>query len=126
MTRAGATETPVITVGRLPNDEFSRLESFHDGAKPDPASSIAVVAQDGNEIIGRIFLVAPAHIEGPYIEEAHRGGTIAKRLVSVAATEARKCGITKLMAYGFSPELEDYLERLGFKKQPVTVWAKEI
>ena len=115
-----------MTVERLAADDYPALKNVSDGFVPDPANSIAIVAKDSGEIVGRIFIVAPAHIEGPWIAPAKRGGMLLVHLISRAEREARKAGIKKLMAYGTSPQTEDYLKRLGFGQLPLTVWAKDI
>lgn len=110
----------------LPKEEFGRLAELYDGFVPNPQYSIAIVAEEGERIVARIFLLAPVHIEGPWIAEEARCGTLAQRLVNRAEREARACGLNRLFAYAINPEIEDYLARLGFSQQPMTVWAKHI
>ena len=40
--------------------------------------------------------------------------------------EAKTYGITTLFAYGVNEYMDRQIERLGYKKQPFTVWTKEI
>lgn len=116
----------MIAIQKLSAKNYSVLAGVADGFQPDPNTSVALLAAVDNEIVGRIFLLAPTHIEGPWIRADHRNGILAKRLVDSAAKEAKECGITKLFAYGVDETIECYLERLGFEKLRMTVWSKEI
>jgi GNAT superfamily N-acetyltransferase len=115
-----------MDIRRLDAEEFEQLQEIADGWCPDPQVSRAGVAIDGERTVARVFIVAPVHIEGPWIAEEYRHGTLAARLVKWAERQAREVGVQKLFAYGANAEIEGYLERLGFKKQPLTVWAKEL
>lgn len=115
-----------VQIHKLEAAEYPVLCQMDDGFKPDPQTSIALVAKQDGEFVGRIFLLAPVHLEGPWVRPDKRGGMVGKRLVDKAEEEARAIGVTKLFAFGSSEDLEDYLHRLGFKKQPLTVWAKEL
>lgn len=111
---------------KLKAEEYPQLASVNDGYTPDPKISIAIVAREGKEIQGRVFIVCPAHIEGPWVTESKRGSLLGKCLMARAEAEAKKGGVTKLFAYGASEQLEDYLSRLGYERQPLSVWAKEL
>lgn len=116
----------MIEIRRLHPSEFDLLSEVDDGFTPDPGKSIALVAQNSGGIVGRIFLVAPSHVEGPFIEKAWRGGLLFKRLVDAIEIEARAEGVKKIMAYAANIEMENYILRLGYKKLPMSVWAKEL
>lgn len=113
-------------ITRLRSDEFGRLKSIHDGFCPDFRSSIAIVAREQGEIVGRIFVLAPLHVEGPWIREDKRGSGLAARLIKRAEEEAQASGVVKVFAYAVSDEISDYLQRLGYSKEPWTVWSKEL
>ncbi len=115
-----------MKVDKLSPKEFELLSAIDDGFTPDSRYSVAIAASEGQEIVGRIFLVSPVHVEGPWIAPEHRGGTIAKRLMDTAEKEARAAGVKKLMAYGANDEIEGYLKRLGFEQVRLTVWVKEL
>lgn len=116
----------MIEVRRLAQEEYPLLKSFSDGFCPDPQRSIAIVADNGEHIVGRIFLIAPAHVEAIHIERPWRNGLVMKRLVDFVELEARAEGIAKVLAYAKDKEMENYIERLGYKKIQVTVWSKEL
>lgn len=118
--------TGLISIQKLEAKDYVVLAGIFDGFQPDAKTSITLLARDGQDVVGRIFLLAPTHIEGPWIRPDWRYGTLAKRLVASAETEARKCGITTLFAYGMDKEIEGYLQRLGFSQKPMTVWSKEL
>lgn len=106
--------------------EYEKLMTVDDGYTPDPNRSIAVVAENGHHIIGRIFLIAPAHCEGIFVEPAWRGGPVMKRLVDAIEIEARAEGISRVYAYAVNEEMEGYISRLGYTKVPMTVWKKDL
>ena len=113
--------------------EFKRLEPGewdllgNDEPLPDAKKAIALVAvdQDG-DLAGRVFLVAPAHIEGIYVDRKWRGSTIMQRLVAKAEGEARRLGLTQLLAFAKDETMEDYIDRLGYEKLALTVWQKSL
>jgi len=112
-------------IRQLEATEYPVLKGIADGCCPDPSQSLAFVGREGEEITCRIFVMAPAHIEGPWIREDKRGQFLAKRLMDCAERAAKANGLNKIFAYG-NEETSGYLERLGYKKEPMTVWVKEI
>jgi hypothetical protein len=117
----------MINIRRLHASEFDLLRSVDDGFTPDPDSSIAMVAQNGSRIIGRIFLVAPSHAEGIYISEEYRGGSLFKQMMEALEIEARSEGILKMFAYAVRPEIEHYVvRRCGYERLPWAVLSKEL
>jgi len=120
------TTDSVLTVRRLMPDEYGLLEKVAEGFCPDPNESIAIIAQSGAVIVGRMLLLCPFHIEGTWIEESYRHRTVAVRLIAMMEREARKIGLSKIFSYAPNAEIEGYLSRLGYKKQPLTVWTKEL
>ena len=115
---------------RLSSTEYYEvLPKLHEGFCPDPNISIAIVAEMCDQIVGRIFLLSPVHIEGPWIRETERSKTLGHglsiALIKEAENEAKKLGITKLFAYG-TEETEAALQRLGFNLSRMSVWEKWI
>lgn len=117
----------MIDIRRLHASEFDLLKEIDDGYMPDPAKSIAMVAQRGSKLIGRIFLVAPSHAEGIWIDTDYRGGALGKQLVEALELEARSEGISKMFAYAVRPEMEHYIaRRCGYARLPWVVLSKEL
>lgn len=117
----------MIDIRRLHASEFDLLKEIDDGFMPDPSKSIAMVAQSGSRLVGRIFLVAPSHAEGIWIDGRYRGGELFKRMMEALELEARSEGISKMFAYSVKPEIEHYIaRRCGYLKLPWTVLAKEL
>ena len=116
----------MIEILQLEKSEFPILRTIEEGYCPDPNSSIALIAKDGDEIVARMLLIAPAHIEGTWIKESHRGGAIFFRLMSQMEICAKRAGMKKVFAYIAAPEIEDYVGRLGYSRVPVTVWGKDL
>jgi len=118
-------ERSVPKIVRLDPERFPILKKIHDGFCPDPKHAVALLAMDEGKVVGRIFLVAPIHVEGPWISPAWRSTTLGWRLMRAITWQAEQLGVTKMFAYG-TAETEDYLQRLGYTKQPYTVWTKAI
>jgi N-acetylglutamate synthase-like GNAT family acetyltransferase len=114
----------VIEIRKLTPSEFGLLEAVADGYTPNPQHSIAVVASNAHHIVGRIFLVAPTHVEGIFVERPWRNGTVMKRLVEAIEMEARAEGITKIFCFAKDDQMAEYIERLGYKPSQLTVYEK--
>lgn len=94
--------------------------------KIEEQSRITIMASEGTRVVGGVMLVAPVHVEGIWIDPAYQCGLIMKQLVDRVEEEARNLKISKVFAYAINGEMEDYIERLGYKKLPWTVWEKEL
>jgi hypothetical protein len=112
-----------ILIERLAAKDFSVLAKVEEGFMPACDKSIVIVAKNANEIVGRLLLVSPAHVEGAWVREDFRNGFVLARMMEKLEEEAKREGLSKLMAYG-NPINEDYLERLYFTRIPLTVWEK--
>jgi predicted N-acetyltransferase YhbS len=116
-----------VEICRLAPREWIQLHKVADGFAPNPEHSVAIVAvNDSGDIIGRIFLVAPVHLEGLWIDETFRNKTLLYQLVQRGEEEAKAMGLTRVLAFGATPELSDYIERLGYTYTPMTVWYKDL
>ena len=113
----------MIGVRRADPDDLARI---HEPA-PDPAKAITIIAEDerGN-IVGRIMLVGVMHVEGIFVDPKWRGSTVMQRLVEEAEREARELGLTQVLAFGASKEMEGYIERLGYNLMPFSIWEKKL
>jgi N-acetylglutamate synthase-like GNAT family acetyltransferase len=124
-----ASQVLTMTVEVLPKERWSELSCVPQsgtGALPEK-SSVAVVARDGaGEICGTLVLVCPWHLEGAWVRPDKRGSPVLGALVRKAEAIAVRAGLTRLFAYGASPEMEDYIERLGYERMPLSVWAKTV
>jgi N-acetylglutamate synthase-like GNAT family acetyltransferase len=113
-------------IRKLADAEYDLLLKVEEGYRPDPAMSIAVVAEADGKIVGRMLLVAPAHIEGTWVKEEFRHGTTGIRMIRFMEAEAKKLGLAKIFSYAGSASIEDYLKRLGYTRCQLTVWEKEL
>lgn len=114
-------------IEQLSDEQFGQLAYIADGFVPCAKQGVALVSRDGNgEIDGRIFLLFPAHLEGPWIKPERRNTLLCSQLVEAAEETAKNAGLTRLFAYAISPEIEGYLKRLGYEQMPMTVWMKDI
>jgi N-acetylglutamate synthase-like GNAT family acetyltransferase len=116
-----------MKIQKLRTNAYDVLDTVAGGEKPNPTNSVVMVATDEKgEVIGRIFLLTPAHIEGVWVKEQYRNQGIFTEMVGKMEQEAKTYGITTLFAYGVNEYMDRQIERLGYKKQPFTVWTKEI
>ncbi|HUD64659.1 MAG TPA: GNAT family N-acetyltransferase [Candidatus Sulfotelmatobacter sp.] len=116
----------VLEIRRLNSSEYDELLKIEEGYRPEPEHSVVVVAKQDGAIVARTMLIRPFHIEGTWIDERFRKGTLGLRLMMRLEKEAKDAGLTKLFSYAADADIESYLERLGYTKQPVTVWTKDI
>jgi hypothetical protein len=117
----------LIEIARLNPSGFDELKQVDDGFVPNPDHSIVVVARNEQRIIGRLFAMSPSHVEGVYIEERYRGGSLFKELMEAMEVELRAEKISKVLAYAVRPEIANYLERrCGYSKLSWTVMSKDL
>jgi N-acetylglutamate synthase-like GNAT family acetyltransferase len=116
----------MITIERLPAEEFDSLLSIEEGYVPDPTKSIAVVAKKDGQIVGRMMLIAVAHVEAAWVHEDLRNGTILERMVKEIEKQAEQAGISTVFAYSETTEMDGYITRLGYEKSPLRVFRKEL
>ena len=92
---------------------------------PAEALMLGAVDADG-KVVGRIVLMSLLHIEGTWVDEAHRGGSLAVRLVRKAENMLADNGFTSAIAYTSEeqPEIGEYLQRFGYSRLPLTIWQK--
>src|SRR5258706_4716854 len=112
----------MVTIERLEIAEYGKLTTIQEGFCPEPEHSIVVVGKSGDEIVARTMLIRPFHVEGTWIAEPFRNGTIGIRLLRRLEEEARAAGLTKMLAYAAEDKVENYLGRMGYKKARLTVW----
>jgi hypothetical protein len=116
----------VLKVKRLAPDEYEKLRNVEEGYVPDPAHSIVIVAELDEKIVGRAMLIRPFHVEGTWLDHSIRKGTVGIRMFRLLEEEVKKIGMTKIFSYSQSDEVSGYLERMGYKKQDVTIWVKDV
>jgi len=116
----------LITVERLPSEEFDTLLTIEEGYVPDPNQSIAVVAKDDGVVIGRMMLIAVAHVEGAWINDRYRNGTILERMTKEIEKQAREAGLKTVFAYSDKLDMDGYIERLGYDRTPLRVFRKDL
>ncbi len=116
----------MITVERLPEEEFDVLLSIEEGYKPNPETSIAVVARQDGEIIGRLLLLFVAHVEGAWVHDRFRNGTILDKMTKEVEKQAKEAGLSTVFAYSRTQQMDDYIQRLGYEPTALRVFKKDI
>jgi len=116
-----------MTIRQLTPQEYPLLATTAEGFVPDPDNSIAVAAfDDSGQIIGRMLLVAMPHLEGTWVAEGARGGSIGFRMEREMVKAAAVQGLKAVMAYTDNEAHTNYLERLEWKRTNFTVLQKEL
>jgi hypothetical protein len=95
---------------------------------PWPKDAIVVYARSNGDIVGRSALLQFPHIEGTWVRENERGSTLAYRLVTEVENVVRQAGRTHVWAFAHDsqPEVGGYLERIGYRLQPMKLYLKEL
>lgn len=94
-----------------------------------PEDSLHVVTfGDDGKMLARVGLVAIPHVEGTWVDPSLRGTTTAARMLKRMEQEVKNLGRSHIFAFAQNsqPEVSEYLERFGYQKYPLTVWAKEL
>lgn len=119
-------DSNMVTVERLPAEEYNDLLSVEEGYRPDPEKSITVVAKHEGQIVGRMMLINLAHVEAAWVNERFRSGSILERMTREIEKEANKLGIKTIFVYSESHEMDDYIWRLGYQRSPLRVFRKDL
>ncbi len=115
-----------MIVERLPDTEFDALRKIDDGYRPDPASSIVIVAKENGEIVGRMMLLSLVHLEGTWINPRLRRGYVLVKMMKEMEKQAYEAGVRTMFAYSMNEHVSDYLARLGYKKSELEHFEKEL
>lgn len=93
-----------------------------------PPDARVVYALDDQGVAGRTAWIELGHIEGTEVREDKRGSSLAARLVAKIEQTVRDHGKSHIFAFieDDKPEVAGYMERFGYTKFPVTVWAKKL
>lgn len=109
------------------------LEGHHlaaqlDGVQLPPDATIFVAVMPDGRIVGRTSICPMLLIEGTNVAVEHRGTPLAMRLIRALEDYMRVCGRshTGALVSDDQPEIADYLQRFGYEKQRVSLWAKDL
>lgn len=116
-----------MTIRTLTAPEYSRLAAIADGIIPSPDDSIVIIAEnESGDIIGRMFLVDVPHIEGTWVADSERGGTVGFRLERAMCKAAAGLRLKKTFAFVTTAEHANYLLRLGWEPTEYRVMTKSL
>jgi hypothetical protein len=78
--------------------------------------------------VGRSAIVQLPHIEGTWVSESRRSSTLAYSLLQKVEQIFKDGGKSHAWAFikADEPHLQAYMERMGYKRQPVVVYSKEL
>lgn len=93
-----------------------------------PPDSIVVYAISDGKVVGRSAIIQLPHIEGTWVDKHSRSSTLAFRLVREAEKTLQQAGKTYAWAFVHEdqPEVAGYMERIGYKRMPMKLYAKEL
>ncbi len=112
-----------MTIRELPAAEWSRLETLTPILCVLPSNARILVAEDETgAIIGHIAEFAAWHIDGLWIDPAHRDGSVWRRLLHQVQDTMQAEGVRGVVTASMSPEMDDYLTRMGATEQPGTAY----
>jgi len=102
--------------------------STPDGIKPPAGSILIGVKDEEGQILARSGIVNLPHIEGTWVTPLRRKSSLGFKMIRTLEHVARRLGKTHIFAFAHDtqPEVSDYLKRLGYEKQPLTVWVKKV
>jgi len=111
-----------MTTRELPREEWHRLAGtelepyVHD--QPDGVLAVLVV-EDGDQIIGCWSILTLVHVEGVWIDPAHRKhGAVARQLLGAMWRRLRSLGVRAVLTGAVTTEVEQLLARLGAARVP--------
>lgn len=80
------------------------------------------------ELVGRAMFITLPHIEGTWVREDLRKGRIGYHLLKTIEQQIKGMGRSHAWAFieETDKEKEGYMERLGYKRMPFSVWAKQL
>jgi N-acetylglutamate synthase-like GNAT family acetyltransferase len=115
-----STELRIVTADQLAAFDLN-------GGTQWPVDTFGVLAIEGGEkVVGQTAILNLPVIEGTIVVDEKKGTTLLYRLIKRVEELYRELGKTHAWAMAAEPEVEDYLERLGYHKVPVTLYTKEL
>lgn len=93
-----------------------------------PPDSVVALAREGDEVIGRQGMIELPHLEGCWVREDKRGTRLAAQLVATMEETLKTFGRSHVFAFVHDGDehVAAYLERFGYARFPVTVYAKAL
>lgn len=91
-----------------------------------PKEFTILAAFDEKGLAGRTMIVPLPHIEGTWVREDLRKGRVGYVLIKELEKSILAADRTFAWAFADTEEREDYLTRLGYQRQQVSVWYKKL
>ena len=117
----------MLTRRILPHNEWFKLgDNPLRQAHPD-SSRILVVEDEEGAIVGTWGILLLPHADGAWIDASHRhAGDVARHLLEGLFDELREAHIPHVLSHAQSPEIAEYLLRLGAQHIPGAVFLLPI
>lgn len=117
---AMSTELRIVTANQLAAFDLNGITEW-------PADTVGVLAiEDEKVVVGQTSILNLPIIEGTIVVESKRGTSLLYRLIKRVEELYLELGKTYSWAMAATPEVEDYLERLGYSKVQVTLYCKNL
>lgn len=116
----------VYTSRILPAEEWDRLPTEVTHTLNPDFSYVAVVEMDG-EIVARWAALNTVHLEGLFIEEAHRQHpAVARQLMTTMFQTLKGVGVVSVVTIIQDPGVQALAERVGFVVVPGAVYRLDL
>jgi hypothetical protein len=123
-----------MTTRLLPQAEWPKLDATY--LAPvwrsfDAATVQVLVCEDGEAIVGTWLLMTMPHVECFSVAESHqKRGVVARKLITAMGEVVKARGFAEALTAADTPEMADYLTRLGCKPvqsflMPFESWADQ-
>lgn len=94
-----------------------------------PVDTLISYAIEDGKVIGRMAIMSLQVVEGTWVDPEKRSTSLAYRMMKqLEAVQKQALGRTHSLAlvYDEQPEVGEYLQRVGFKRFPVTLYEKSL
>jgi len=120
---------PTYTIRRLPVEEWDRLRAFpfaSNGLPPPELAMIFVAETAGGQIVGIWAAMTAVHLDGLWIDPAHRDTTIAGRLLREMKDFLREKAISESFTVISDPAVMCLAHKGGFTRCPGDLWVLQL
>lgn len=113
----------------LPPEEWPKLldRTFRETGLPDPnLCTVLVVETPLGEIVGTWIAITAVHLEGLWVDPAHRGTSVASRLLKGMTSILQEAGILASFTLISDPQVAALASKAGFTRYPADTWVLQL
>lgn len=106
--------------------EMNRFAKLPEETIELPSEFAVFAAFDDQGLAARTSVVMIPHIEGTWVREDLRNGSLGIRLIKMVENGTKETGRGAVYAFAEQTDdkVNDYMQRMGYEKQPLNVWIK--